>query len=414
MSSSGSGYAASTTVSRQTSLSSAAASSAAAMQAPSTSHEPCRCAPRQHADAQRTRVRRRPRRRTAAPAARRRTDRRARQPEMTSSTAALSRTVRRHDVPDDEPGPRLAVVGTERHAAASRLEAEQPAHAGRDADRAAAVARVRERHHARRDRRRAAAARSAGGPVEVPRVAGGPVSVRFGGRQQAELRRVGLAHDHEPGGAQVCEQVASRGRRCARVRAAAGCRGGAARRPGHRRGPSPGSARRGTDRPARRSASARARSSRTVDHRVELRVHRVDARDRGVDELARRRRRRRARARPARWRRAQRDRRSREDGTATGQVSRTTSAAGLSSRTPAVARRRAGRRHSSTRGTRPRPPSRVLPRRHRGGGASPTKGDVGRRHGRSCVSRRSRWAPSMPDPTRPAKRSTSRPSSMSW
>ena len=71
-----------------------------------------------------------------------------------------------------------------------------------------------------------------------------------------------------------------------------------------------------------------------MDHRVELRVHRVDARERGVDQLARRGR-------------AVADQRGlgggvehgeivghAQDGNAMGQVSRTTSAAGLSSRSP--------------------------------------------------------------------------------
>ena len=45
-----------------------------------------------------------------------------------------------------------------------------------------------------------------------------------------------------------------------------------------------------------------------VDHRVELRVHRIDARERGIDELAAAWLHRRGRARPARWRRDRRGR----------------------------------------------------------------------------------------------------------
>ena len=93
MSSSGSGYAASTTVSRQTSLSSSAASSAAAMQAPSTSTSPA------GARLDSTPMRNAP---GFAPtsAANGRTGGAAaygspgRKPEMASSAAALSRTER--------------------------------------------------------------------------------------------------------------------------------------------------------------------------------------------------------------------------------------------------------------------------------------------------------------------------------
>ena len=206
MSSSGSGYAASTTVSRQTSLSSAAASSAAALQAPSTSASPA------GARLDSTPMRNAPGFAPTSAANGRAGGAAAygspgRKPEMASSTAALSRTERLTTCRTTSPAHASPSSGPSDTRPASRLEAEQTARAGRDADRAAAVARVRERHHARRDRRRAAAARSAGGPVEVPGVAGGPVGVRFGRRQQAELRRVGLAHDHAPGGAQICEQV---------------------------------------------------------------------------------------------------------------------------------------------------------------------------------------------------------------
>ena len=231
-------------------------------------------------------------------------------PAMASSAAALSRTERRHHVARDEPGPRLAVVGAERHATPRRLEPEQPARAGGDADGAAAVARVRERHHARRHRGRAAAARAAGRAGDVPRVVRGAVRVRFGGREEPELRRVGLARRSRSPRRAAWRTGTSRGRRCARRRGGAGCRGGAARRPGIRRGPSPGSARRGTDRRAPSSASARGAFVAPVDHRVELRVHRVDARRARRRPARVAKRCRRGRAQPGRWRRAPRGRRS--------------------------------------------------------------------------------------------------------
>jgi len=75
-------------------------------------HEPCRCARRQHADAQRTRVRthfggERPHRRRGGV--------RIARPETRDGVERGGAVAHRaaHDVPDDEPGPRLAVVGTE-------------------------------------------------------------------------------------------------------------------------------------------------------------------------------------------------------------------------------------------------------------------------------------------------------------
>ena len=116
MSSSGSGYAASTTVSRQTSLSSAAASSAAAMQAPSTSASPAGArldsTPMRSAPGFGTHLGgERPRRRRGGV--------RIARPETRDGVEHGGAVAHRagHDVPDDEPGPRLAVVGTERHPA---------------------------------------------------------------------------------------------------------------------------------------------------------------------------------------------------------------------------------------------------------------------------------------------------------
>ena len=153
------------------------------------------------------------------------------------------------------------------------------------------------------------------------------------------------------------------------------------------------------------SASARARSSRRWITALSCGVHRVDAGEGGVDQLARRGRRRRGRARPARWRRARRGRRS-----CAGRYCATASASRARPR-PRACRRAArgsaapaGRPRSSTRGTRPRPPARVRP----------TRGDrelrrrrrtatVARRSGaRRALERGSRCVASMPEPTRPA------------
>jgi len=71
-----------------------------------------------------------------------------------------------------------------------------------------AVAGVAERDHPGRHRRRRATRRAAGGPLGVPRVAGGAKSLRLGEGGQAELRRVGLAKDDDPRRLEAAHQFA--------------------------------------------------------------------------------------------------------------------------------------------------------------------------------------------------------------
>src|SRR5262249_33436683 len=66
-------------------------------------------------------------------------------------------------------------------------------------ERTAAVACVREGDDARGDRRRRAATGAAGGPLRVPGVSRGPIGRRLGGREDAQLGRVGLADGDEAG-----------------------------------------------------------------------------------------------------------------------------------------------------------------------------------------------------------------------
>ena len=211
-------------------------------------------------------------------------------PAITSSTAALSRTDRRDHVAYHEPRPRLAVVGPERDAAARGLEPEQPARAGGDADGAAAVARVAKRHHARRHRGAAAAARAARAWSVSTGCATGRTRVDSVVGSSPSSGVLVLPTITKPAARSVANRYESW---------SAVCR--APEQPVARRwSGSPASdavevlhhdrARRGTGRRAdrRRRRLRRARDRSAVDHRVELRVDGVDARDRGVDELARR------------------------------------------------------------------------------------------------------------------------------
>ena len=91
----------------------------------------------------------------------------------------------------------------------------------------------------------------------------GPYAPRLGARDQAELRRVRLADDHEARRLELREQVARDRSACSRAPSAVGCRRGTARPRACRRDPSRRSAHRGTARREGRSldAAARARSN---------------------------------------------------------------------------------------------------------------------------------------------------------
>ena len=187
-------------------------------------------------------------------------------------------------VAGDEPVPHLTVLRSDRHPTARRLQADEPALARRDADRAAAVAGVADRDQPGRDRGRGSAARPAGTARRVPRVPGRAVRVRLGGGLQPELGRVGLADDDEAGVLELVEEVRAVGRGVAdllqQLVAEVQRRAGELtvevlhhhRHAGERAG----------DR--RRGACAGAVEQR-MDHRVDLGVGGLDARDRGVDEL---------------------------------------------------------------------------------------------------------------------------------
>ena len=172
-----------------------------------------------------------------------------------------------HRAGDDELGreavPALAGGGAERVAAARRLEADEAAVRGGDADRAAAVAGVRRRHDAGRHRRRRAAARPAGAVRWLPGIAGGAEGVGLGGRQQAELGRVGASEDDQAGGEELVGDVGVARARSSWRPSGSACRRCSAARLRGRRGPSSGTARRGRARaadspPARSRAGSRA------------------------------------------------------------------------------------------------------------------------------------------------------------
>src|SRR5207248_1162953 len=77
-----------------------------------------------------------------------------------------------------------------------------------NADRAAAVTAVGHRHDASGDYRRRAAARSRRAALAVPGIARRTKQSILGGRRDAELRRVGLAEDDEPGTLVTADQLA--------------------------------------------------------------------------------------------------------------------------------------------------------------------------------------------------------------
>jgi len=121
-----------------------------------------------------------------------------------------------HRPGDDELGgcavPSLTELGRVRHPPPGRLEPDDPARAGGVADRAPAIAGVGDRDHARRDGGGGATTRAPDNAVEAPRVARRPERVGLGGGREAELRRVGLADEHEPRLPQPGAQLAVAGR----------------------------------------------------------------------------------------------------------------------------------------------------------------------------------------------------------
>jgi len=107
---------------------------------------------------------------------------------------------------DGHAGQHLAVLGTERVTGPGGLEAEQPAAGGGEADRAAEAVGVGHGDQAGGDRRGRPAAGAAGGPGEVPGVAGRPEQRGLAGGEQAELGRVGLSEQDQPGAPQPHDQ----------------------------------------------------------------------------------------------------------------------------------------------------------------------------------------------------------------
>ena len=89
-----------------------------------------------------------------------------------------------------------------RHRAVGRFDADGRGQRRRLADRPAGVGADGQRRLERRQRRGAAAARAAGHPVGVPRVAGRAVGGVLGRAAHRELVHVGLAEDRDAGGAQ--------------------------------------------------------------------------------------------------------------------------------------------------------------------------------------------------------------------
>ncbi len=185
----------------------------------------------------------------------------------------------------DHPGHRVARQRPLGDPLARRLEADEAAVAGRDPDRSAAVVRVRDRDHPGGDRRGGAAARAAGGVVEVPGVAGGAVRARLRGRQDAELGDVGLADRHEAGVAEPhAEEGVDRG---AEVDVLEHLRAQVVRLAGQRRADVLEQERDAAERTVRQRVARRlsALVEELMDDRVELRVERLDAPDRLLDQL---------------------------------------------------------------------------------------------------------------------------------
>ncbi len=180
----------------------------------------------------------------------------------------------------------LAAFGAGGDPRARGLQAEQAAARGGDADGAAAVGGMGRRHHARGHGRRRAAAGAAGREREVPGVAGDAVEQRFGGGREAELGRVGLARDDQAGAAHARHDLAVGRRHLVGVEARGRSGGGTGHR-GHQFLHQEGNAMERAGRQAARDLGARGIVERR-DHGVERRVVSLDARERGVEQFARR------------------------------------------------------------------------------------------------------------------------------
>ncbi len=85
------------------------------------------------------------------------------------------------------------------HPPTRRFEPEQTAISRRNTDRPSAVSRSRRRHNTRSHRSRGTPRRAAGCVVEIPRIARRPKRHRLGDGLQAQLRRIGLAENQQPG-----------------------------------------------------------------------------------------------------------------------------------------------------------------------------------------------------------------------
>ena len=107
----------------------------------------------------------------------------------------------RHDVSDRHAAPALADIRPVRSSRASRFESDETATRCRNADRTAAVGCVCHRNDPAGNRGAGAAARTAGGLLQVPRIAANTEQHRFGRDVQPEFRRAGSAEQQQPGGA---------------------------------------------------------------------------------------------------------------------------------------------------------------------------------------------------------------------
>ena len=172
-----------------------------------------------------------------------------------------------------------------RHPATARLQAHQPALAGRDADGATAVVGVGGRHHPCRHRGGGTTGRPAGRVLGVPRVAARAIGQGLRGDRAAQLRRVRPAHHHQPGGEEPAGQRRVLGRPEASLLQEAAAH--VVRVAGHGDAQVLQQERHAPERTVGQRAGRLAPGGLEplVDHRVDLRVHLLDALDGGVDQL---------------------------------------------------------------------------------------------------------------------------------
>jgi hypothetical protein len=182
-------------------------------------------------------------------------------------------------------GPRIADVGTERHAGSGRFESDESAFARRDTDRATAITGMRGRHHPRRDCGGRSARGSARGMFGVPRIPRGPVRFGLGCDRRAELGGVRATDEQQARGAESSGDViiavgapvrALEERGTGVVRVADAHRGKILE---HERDAAERPVGQGTGRLGLRLCEP------FVDDGVQRGIHRLDARDRGVDEF---------------------------------------------------------------------------------------------------------------------------------